>query len=152
MSEEETGRDAPTDDPRQRPAQPGDKLSTFWTRPEGSPLANKTYKDYVEELIQEAMKAGKFRNLPGRGKPLNLESDPYAERDWMVNHILSNAHVVPEWIELEKEIRAGVQWLRTQPGHPERPEQLAALNRKIDRYNLLAPRFELQFPRLPRDF
>lgn len=137
---------------RQRPAQPGDKLSDYWTNPEPSPLRYTPYRDYVEELIQEAMAAGKFKDLPGKGRPLHLESDPYAERDWLVHHILSNAHVVPEWIELEREIRAGVCWLRAHPQHPERQERIAALNRKIDRFNLMVPRFELQWPRLPADF
>ena len=31
----------------------------------------------VEDLIQEAMSKGEFKDLPGRGKPLKVEWNPY---------------------------------------------------------------------------
>ncbi len=31
----------------------------------------------VEEKIRAAMEAGAFNNLPGKGKPLNLEENPH---------------------------------------------------------------------------
>ena len=31
----------------------------------------------VEDLIQEAMSKGEFRDLPGKGKPLKLEWNPF---------------------------------------------------------------------------
>ena len=31
----------------------------------------------VEDLIQEAMSKGEFKNLPGSGKPLKLEQNPF---------------------------------------------------------------------------
>ena len=33
----------------------------------------------VERLIQEAMENGEFDNLPGKGKPLRLDENPYLE-------------------------------------------------------------------------
>jgi hypothetical protein len=38
-------------------------------------VRGKWYRDYVEELIQEAQARGDFSNLPGMGKSLNLEDD-----------------------------------------------------------------------------
>lgn len=117
-----------------------EKLSKYWTPQEPSPLANREIRDVVEERIQEAMAEGKFKNLPGKGRPLKLDWEhPWEEQDWLANHILSNAHVVPEWVTMDKEIKQAVAWLRSHPEHPERAERIDALNRVIDRYNLAVP-------------
>lgn len=134
-----------------RPAQPGDRLSTWWGRSGPTPLQTKGYRNWVEEQIEEAMARGDFDRLPGKGKPLDLSGDPWSEKDWLVNHILANAHVLPEWVELGKEIRAEIAALRQAPPGPDRAERIRALNRKIDRYNLLVPSISLQLPRLPVD-
>lgn len=124
----------------------GDKLSTYWTNPEPSPLATRGYRNYVEEQIQEAMAQGKFDNLPGRGRPLDLSQDPF-EQDWLVHHILKNANVLPEWAELRRAIQADLAWLKAHSEHPERWERIQLLNRRIERYNLLVPSLDLQLPR-----
>ncbi|MDQ3815715.1 MAG: DUF1992 domain-containing protein [Armatimonadota bacterium] len=54
----------------------------------------------IEEIIQEAQKAGLFDNLPGKGKPLHLDPSP----DAVVNNLVKEANVKPEWIELAIEI------------------------------------------------
>ena len=57
----------------------------------------------ADHQIREAMRRGEFDNLPGRGKPLNL--DPRASSgDALVAGILKEANVVPEWIELARRI------------------------------------------------
>lgn len=35
----------------------------------------------IEELIQKAIAEGKFDDLPGQGKPLNLEDDALVDLD-----------------------------------------------------------------------
>ena len=50
----------------------------------------------VEEAIQEAQRDGRFNNLPGQGQPLNIDPSP----DAVVNNLLKEAHVRPEWIEV----------------------------------------------------
>lgn len=50
----------------------------------------------VEEAIQEAQRDGRFSNLPGRGQRLNIDPSP----DAVVNNLLKDAHVRPEWIEV----------------------------------------------------
>src|SRR6266536_6408066 len=66
---------------------------------------NKRYRDYVEEQIREAQERGDFSNLPGAGKPLNLDDEPYAGDKAMGYHILKSNGLAPAEIELAKEIR-----------------------------------------------
>lgn len=125
-----------------------EKLSQHWGKKGAGPIAVKGIEAWVEEQIQDAMARGEFDNLPGKGKPLNLRrAHPWEERDWLANHILSQAHVVPDWVELGEEIEAGLKWLREHPDHPERPERIRTLNKLIDRYNLAVPAAWMQKPR-----
>jgi DnaJ homolog subfamily C member 28 len=59
--------------------------------------------DYVEEMIQEAQERGDFANLPGAGKPLQLEEDRGEQA--MAYRVLKNNGCAPPEIELGKEIR-----------------------------------------------
>jgi hypothetical protein len=59
----------------------------------------------AERQIKEAMDRGDFDNLPGKGKPLNLDEDasiPVHQR--MMMKILKKAEALPDWISLEKDI------------------------------------------------
>ena len=59
----------------------------------------------ADRQIKEAMDAGEFDNLPGKGKPLNLDEDlsiPAHQR--MAMKILRNAQALPDWIQTEKDI------------------------------------------------
>ena len=47
------------------------------------------YVDYIEELIREAQEQGKFSNLEGLGKPLNLEDESGAGDMAMAYHMLN---------------------------------------------------------------
>ena len=129
-----------------------EKLSKYWVREVPGPIQTKGIRDWVEEQIQEAMDTGKFDKLPGTGAPLDLGWEhPWEERNWMTNHILSNAKVVPEWVNMEREIRADIEWLRANPEHPDRAERVAALNRRIDRFNLHVPAGFMQMARYRDD-
>ncbi|MFZ5817439.1 MAG: DUF1992 domain-containing protein [Bacillota bacterium] len=123
-----------------------EKLSRYWVREEPSPIREKGIRDWVEEQIQEAIARGSFANLPGKGRPLNLGPDhPWEEKDWMTNHILANAKVLPEWMELERQIAAELAWLKEHPRlHPEREERITLLNRLIDRFNFVVPLGNMQ--------
>ncbi|XP_048225658.1 dnaJ homolog subfamily C member 28 isoform X2 [Ricinus communis] len=66
----------------------------------------------VEQRIWHSMEEGHFENLPGKGKPLNLSSNPHADpAEDTLYRILSKNGCAPEWIELNKEIRSKVsEW------------------------------------------
>lgn len=59
----------------------------------------------VEDRIQKAQDEGVFDNLPGKGKPLNLEDDSTVPEDLRLTFkVLKNAHCLPIEMELRKQI------------------------------------------------
>lgn len=60
----------------------------------------------AERKIKEAYDAGEFDNLPGRGQPVTLDDDPFATVEQRVaNRVLKNSRALPEWIQLEADIK-----------------------------------------------
>ena len=61
----------------------------------------------MERRIQEAQEGGQFEDLPGRGKPLDLRENPFVKHEWRLAYrVLKSAGFAPDWIELDKTIRA----------------------------------------------
>ena len=59
----------------------------------------------VEKQIREAQARGDFDNLPGSGKPLDLEPDnPFAGEWSSAFRVAKNAGAAPLWVELDREI------------------------------------------------
>lgn len=125
-------------------------------------------QNLVERRIQEAMAAGAFDHLPGKGKPLNLNRNPYLDsgRELAFN-LLQNNGFAPEWIERDKEIRRELAearrslrlaWQNRRDNPAGEPAWRAAvarfearlrrLNRKIDDFNLIVPVVSCQRGRL----
>lgn len=126
----ESGKD-PRDEARaykesggERPSKPGHaKTEAEW-------------RDAVSEAIEKAMREGEFEKLPGKGKPLNLEPDPFApegvDSAWRV---LKNNDLAPGWIgargDLLRDIEAwrgklqvaaarwAMEWSRADTGHQD---------------------------------
>lgn len=115
----------------------------------------------IEELIHNAIKEGKFSNLPGEGKPLHLDENPWEDPEWrMANHILqANGFTLP-WIEQRRSIEKDLETARRQlyqawqlrknsesdPAEREWQralqvfeQQIEAINRQIRDYNLSVP-------------
>ncbi|XP_026851326.2 dnaJ homolog subfamily C member 28 [Electrophorus electricus] len=116
----------------------------------------------VEDLIQESMARGDFRNLSGTGKPLSkFDHNPYADpMTHNLNRILIDNGYQPEWIVAQKEIRETIQTMRerlqevrARLGSPMRhseqlqwkehcaafASELLKLNKKVDNFNLIVP-------------
>lgn len=61
----------------------------------------------AEERIQEAMQRGEFDNLPGAGKPLQIEDLSMVPAELrMAYKVLKNGGCLPPELELHKEIRS----------------------------------------------
>ena len=59
----------------------------------------------AEQRIEEAMRGGEFDNLPGAGKPLELDDDRMIPEESRVAYrLLKNAGFVPPELETRKEI------------------------------------------------
>lgn len=59
----------------------------------------------AEGKIREALLNGEFDNLPNKGKPLNLDDMAHIPEELRAGYtILKNAGVLPEEMELKKEI------------------------------------------------
>ena len=61
----------------------------------------------LDEQIRKAIAEGKFDNLPGKGKPLDIKQNPYADPSWQMafNILRSSGYTLP-WIETRQEIEA----------------------------------------------
>ena len=120
----------------------------------------------IEEIIQVAMRAGAFDNLPGQGQPLDWDPNDFSGEDWdLAHHLLKENGFAPEFIEIRKSIEADLnqarveikrakdwhqkalgdgddsQWVEKRWGGAQSKfhEQIAALNQRIRDYNLIIP-------------
>jgi DnaJ family protein C protein 28 len=125
----------------------------------------------IDDQIRKAISEGKFDDLPGKGKPLNLDENPHVTPDWrLAHHILKSSGYTLPWIEARQEIEAFIEttrsalqrawewhgraqagglsaaqaeaeWRRAQHAFEEQVEQI---NRKIFDYNLQTPSEKFQ--------
>jgi len=129
----------------------------------------------IEEQIRRAIASGQFDDLPGKGKPLNLDDNPFEDPEWRVaNHVLRSAGFSLPWIENRREIEASFQAARQAlqrawewrqralqdpgarhlaQGEWERAvqafrQQVEDINRRIFSYNLEAPNERFQLARV----
>ena len=129
----------------------------------------------IEEVIRRAMEAGEFDNLPGMGKPLHLEENPFEDPELRAaHHILSSSGFTLPWIETRREIEAMTQsardeiqrsWAWRKTALADRlnlsfieaewsraleqfRERVAEINRRIQSYNLEAPSIQFQLRQL----
>jgi hypothetical protein len=92
----------------------------------------------AEERIREALQRGDFKNLPGQGKPLNLEDDRHLPEDLRLAYkVLSNANCLPPELELKKEIRTTEELLGTLKDEGEKYRQIKKLNYLIMKLNTM---------------
>jgi DnaJ family protein C protein 28 len=104
----------------------------------------------VSEQIEEAMERGEFRNLPGKGKPLKLDTNPFlTPQARMANRLLKENGFAPRWIELEKEIKQEkAQLERLLTNLKARRERLATLiAQHPQRYEAVSRTFEYELAR-----
>lgn len=95
----------------------------------------------AEERIREAQQAGTFDDLPGKGKPLELEDLSWVPEELRIGyHILKNAHVLPPEAELRKDIHTIEDLLKHVEDEGERRALAKSLQWKVIRLDLLKRR------------
>ena len=92
----------------------------------------------VEERIKNAQKKGDFNNLPGSGKPLDLDEDSCVAEDLRLAYkILKNADFVPPEIKIKNEIKKTEDLLVDMKDEKEKYRTLKKLNFLILKLNTM---------------
>ncbi len=98
----------------------------------------KGYEKLIEEKIKKAQENGEFDNLPGKGKPLDLEDERRIPEELRLSHkILKNANCLPPELELRNEISQMTELLGGIPDEAEKYRQIKLINLKITRLNMM---------------
>ena len=82
-----------------------------WKSPTGV-ARGRDWESWIDQQIREAQERGEFDNLPGKGRPLDLTPNPYAQDQELAFKILKDAGYAPEWIELDRAIRGKLEAAR----------------------------------------
>jgi hypothetical protein len=94
----------------------------------------------AENRIREAMEAGEFDNLSGKGQPLNLEDDSHIPLELrMAYKILKNADCLPPELELRKEVVQLQDLVAAMPDTAEKLKQMRRLNFLVMKLNMIRP-------------
>ncbi|PFM55902.1 enterochelin esterase [Bacillus cereus] len=98
-----------------------------------------TYEDHISSIVKRAEKTGAFNDLPGKGKPLNLDKDFSYNPEKQLYRTLKNNHVLPRWIELSKEIDNLKEKQKEATDAEEAAKLIQIINKKVSEHNLLCP-------------
>src|SRR5262249_49163339 len=96
-----------------------------------------SFQKNVEDKIKEAIARGEFDNLPGKGKPLDL--DAYfatPEHLRMGYSILKSADIIPEEIELLRQIEDLKKSLDSSTTGIEKRGRRQQLSEKLTNFNM----------------
>lgn len=106
------------------------------------------FERLAEEKIREAIAAGEFAYLPGKGQPLKLEEPPgIRPEDRLAYIVLKNSGFLPEYLQLRKEFETALQELEQfQARCRERLEKHLEVGRQL---NLLQKRSQASLPQAP---
>jgi DnaJ family protein C protein 28 len=132
----------------------------------------------VDEIIRRAMERGDFDNLPGKGKPLKLQKNPYEDPTWsMAFRALQSSGFTLPWMEARRQIERDLEaarhslyrswkwresalaegssrgWVEVEWNRAvdEFREKINALNERIFSYNLEVPSELFQRQRINYD-
>ena len=96
-----------------------------------------SFQTSVDEKIEEAIAKGEFDNLPGKGKPLDL--DAYfatPEHLRMAYSILKSADIIPEEMEFLREIEGLKKSLGSCTNQAEKKALRQQLSEKLTNLNM----------------
>jgi hypothetical protein len=103
---------------------------------------------FIDDLLKNAQQSPDWQNLPGQGKPLNLDEDPYTPDEMrMAYKILKENDLAPAWItegkELDEQREKLLEQVRRVPSSgqlkPALTEAVIAYNKRVLSYNLKVP-------------
>jgi DnaJ family protein C protein 28 len=98
------------------------------TTEKDAPVLMTEWSDLVSQRIEDAMRRGAFDNLAGKGKPLDLEQNPFVPANQQTaSRLLKNNDLVPEWIAARREVLSARDRLRN-----ELKQAVAAIRQQMD--------------------
>ena len=90
-----------------------------------------SYETFIEKQIQKAIAEGKFDNLEGKGKPINLDDYFATPEDIRVGYsVLKANQIVPEEVDRLKEIGELKEKLQNCADAEQRQKLTKILNEK----------------------
>jgi hypothetical protein len=96
------------------------------------------FQRIAEQRILEAQRDGAFDNLPGKGKPLELEDLSWVPEELRIGyHVLKNAHVLPPEAELLKDVHTLEDLLKHVEDEGERRALAKSIQWKMIRLDML---------------
>ncbi|MDC7218037.1 MAG: DUF1992 domain-containing protein, partial [Spirochaetales bacterium] len=88
----------------------------------------------AESRIKEAERKGEFEDLPGKGKPLELEDDSMIPPELrMAYKALKNGGYLPPEMQLRKDIHSALDLLEYMEDEKERYTQMQKVNLLFER-------------------
>jgi hypothetical protein len=94
----------------------------------------------AENRILEAIEAGEFDNLQGKGQPLKFEDESYIPPDLRLAYkILKNADCLPPELELRKEVVTLQELVASMEDEAEKLKQMRRLNFLTMKLNMTRP-------------
>ncbi|MDA8218195.1 MAG: DUF1992 domain-containing protein [Dehalococcoidales bacterium] len=95
----------------------------------------------ADAKIRKAMEDGEFENLPGQGRPLEVEDLSAIPEEYRAGYkVLKNAGIVPQEVQLRKEIADLQERIATCQSRREREALRRNLEQKTIHYNVLMER------------
>jgi hypothetical protein len=114
------------------------RLFSAWNSVVSNFMISTGFEKIIEERILQAQRRGDFDNLPGSGKPLEIEDNRHIPEDLKLAYkILKNAGCIPPEIELKKEIHQTRDLLATMEDTAQKYRTLTRLNYLILKLNCL---------------
>lgn len=95
----------------------------------------------AEQKIREAMENGEMDDLVYAGRPVEFDDMAGVPEELrMTYHILKNAHILPEEMDIRKEILTLEKMIETCTNEDEKKQITARMNEKTLRFNILMER------------
>ncbi len=99
------------------------------------------FQRLAEQRIQDAIKRGEFDDLPGKGKPLQLEDLSHVPEELRLAYkVLKNAGFLPPEVELLREIKSVEDLIEHMEDEEHRYRQIRRFNYLVMKLNQLRRR------------
>ncbi len=97
----------------------------------------------ADQMIEEAMKRGEFDDLPGKGKPLELEDLSHVPEELRSAYkLMKNANIMPEELTLRQEMLTLSDLIAACQQDEERLRLRKKLDEKTLRLNMLTAQMD----------